>query len=75
MAENTERFRIHRNLSDAGLDESEIAECISLIEQKKYNELKRLLRKQRLSLLDSIHKYNTCIDCLDYFTHTMNISL
>ena len=67
-------FKIRRNLSDAGLNESDIAECISLIEQNRYAELNRLLTMHRLSLLDTVHKYNTCIDCLDYFTHTLERS-
>ncbi|SDB45280.1 hypothetical protein SAMN02910317_02299 [Ruminococcaceae bacterium FB2012] len=67
-------FKIRRNLSDAGLNETEIAECITLIEQNRYTELNRFLKKHRLSLLDSIHKYNARIDCLDYFTHTLDRS-
>lgn len=67
-------FKIRRNLTDAGMNESEIAECISLIEQNRYAELNRLLTKYRLSLLDSVHKYNARIDCLDYFTHTLERS-
>ena len=67
-------FKIRRNLSDAGLNESEIAKCISLIEQNRFTELDRLLTKHRLSLLDSVHKYNARIDCLDYFTHTLERS-
>ena len=64
-------FKIRRNLSDAGLSDTEIAECIKLIEEKKYTALDRLLTGHRLSLLESVHKYNARIDCLDYFTHTM----
>ena len=66
-------FKIWRNLSDAGLNESDIAECISLIKQNRYEELNRLLTRHRLSLLDSVHN-NTRIDCLDYFTHTLESS-
>ena len=67
-------FKIRRNLSDAGLNESKITECISLIEQNRFTEVDRLLTKHRLSLLDSVHKYNARIDCLDYFTHTLERS-
>ena len=73
MAEQ-DNFKIRRNLSDAGLNETEIAECITLIEQNRYTELNRLLTRHRLSLLDSVHKYNARIDCLDYFTHTLDRS-
>ena len=67
-------FKIRRNLNDAGMNESEIAKCISLIVQNRYTELNRMLTKHRLSLLDTVHKYNTYIDCLDYFTHTLEKS-
>ena len=73
MAEQ-DNFKIQRNLADAGMNESDIAECINLIEQNRNAELNRLLTKHRLSLLDTVHKYNTCIDCLDYFTHTLGRS-
>ena len=73
MAEQ-DNFKIRRNLSDAGLNETEIAECISLIEQNRFTELNRLLTRHRLSLLDSVHKYNARIDCFDYFTHTLDRS-
>ena len=67
-------FKIRRNPTDAGMNESEIAECISMIEQNRYAELNRLLTMHRLSLLDTVHKNNTCIDCLAYFTHTLERS-
>lgn len=67
-------FKIQRNLTDAGMNETEIAECISLIEQNRYTELNRLLKKHRMSLLNSVHKYNARIDCLDYFIHTLEKS-
>ena len=73
MAER-DLFMIRRNLSDAGMNGAEIDECISLIEQNRYKELNRLLTRHRLSLLDSVHRYNACIDCLDYFTHTLGMS-
>ena len=41
-------FKIQRKLTDAGMNETEIAECISLIEQNRYTELNRLLKKHRL---------------------------
>ena len=67
-------FKIQRNLTDAGMNETEIAECISLIEQNRYTELNRLLKKHRMSLLNSVHTYNARIDCLDYFIHTLEKS-
>ena len=74
MADKMDLFRIRRNLTDAGMSEAEISECIKLIEHKQYTALDKLLTKHRLSLLDRVHKYNYCIDCLDYFTHTIKRS-
>lgn len=59
------------NLRDMGLDDETTAKCLTLIEEKRYAELEKLLKAYRQTLLDSVHKYNDRIDCLDYFTYTM----
>ena len=59
------------NLRDMGLDDETTANCLRLIEEKRYAELDKLLRAYRQTLLDSVHKYNDRIDCLDYFTYTL----
>ena len=59
------------NLHDMGLDDRMTAECLELIRQKRYAELERLLKSYRQTLLDSVHKYNDRIDCLDYFTYKL----
>ncbi|MBQ8122385.1 MAG: hypothetical protein IJ170_03590 [Ruminococcus sp.] len=59
------------NLRDMGLDDWMTAECLKLVRQKRYAELERLLKSYRQTLLDSVHKYNDRIDCLDYFTYKL----
>ena len=59
------------NLHDMGLDDRMTAECLELVRQKRYAELERLLKSYRQTLLDSVHKYNDRIDCLDYFTYKL----
>ena len=59
------------NLHDMGLDDLMTAECLELVSQKRYAELERLLKSYRQTLLDSVHKYNDRIDCLDYFTYKL----
>ena len=59
------------NLHDMGLDDRMTAECLELVRQKRYAELERLLKSYRQTLLDSVHKYNDRIDCLDYFAYTL----
>ena len=62
------------NLRDMGLDDENVAKCLQMVESGKYQALDRFLKSYRQSLLDSVHKYNDRIDCLDYFTHTMKRS-
>ena len=62
---------ITENLRDMGLNDEMTAKCLMLIEENRYAELEKLLKIYRQSLLDSIHKYNDRIDCLDYFAYTL----
>jgi len=72
MARATDKTAVIReNLSDAGLNDKEVAECLKLIEQKRFDMLDRVLTEHRRSLLDSVHKYNSRIDCLDFLTYTL----
>lgn len=73
MAESKEMkiFKIRHNLYDAGMNETEIENCLKLIEEKKFPALEKILAKHRLLLLDRVHKYNDQIDCLDYLVYSM----
>ena len=59
------------NLHDMGLDDESIVKCLNMIESKQYQALDSFLKRYRQILLDSVHKYNDRIDCLDYFTYTL----
>ena len=62
---------ITENLRDMGLDDEMTVKYLMLIEEKRYTEFEKLMKTYRQSLLDSVHKYNDRIDCLDYFTYTL----
>lgn len=66
---------ITENLTDAGLDMKEIAECLEMINQHEFSALQKFLSDYRRKLLDSLHSCNDKIDCLDYFTYTLKKSL
>ena len=59
------------NLHDMGLDDETTAKCLMLIREKRYAELEKLLKAYRQSLLNSVHKYNERIDCLDFLTYKL----
>ena len=59
------------NLRDMGLDDEMTAKCLMLIEEKRYTEFEKLMKTYRQSLLDSVHKYNERIDCLDFLTYKL----
>lgn len=59
------------NLRDMGMDEEMIGKCLRMVMEKRFGELEKLLKAYRRALLDSVHKYNDRIDCLDYFTYKL----
>ena len=59
------------NLRDMGLDDEMTEKCLMLIGEKRYAELEKLLKAYRQTLLESVHKYNERIDCLDFLTYTL----
>lgn len=76
MALATDRIAvITENLTDAGLDKKGIAECLKMLEERRFTALEKFLISHRKKLLDSVHKYDKQIDCLDYFTYTLKKSL
>ncbi|MDE5765228.1 MAG: hypothetical protein K2I00_09765 [Ruminococcus sp.] len=66
---------ITENLTDAGLDKKSIAECLQMLDKRQFTVLEKFLVSHRKKLLDSVHKYDKQIDCLDYFTYTLKKSL
>ena len=64
-------FRIRRNLSDAGCNESQIVQFLELDEKRKRQEQYQLLSRQRALLLEELHQDQYKIDCLDYMVFAM----
>ena len=62
---------IIQNLKDAGCDSETIENFMADLQKgKKANGLKRLA-VHRKNLLDSLHREQKCIDCLDYLVYQM----
>lgn len=60
---------ITQNLKDAGCDSEMITEFWD--KNGKKDEQLRMLERQRLRLLDRVHKEEKRIDCLDYLVYQM----
>lgn len=62
---------VTENLRDMGLDNESAAKCLKMVESGQYQALDCFLKSYRQTLLDSVHKYNDRIDCLDFLTYTL----
>lgn len=71
MRENQSTEAIIQNLKDAGCDSETIEQFMADLQKgKEANSLKRLA-VHRKNLLDSLHREQKCIDCLDYLVYQM----
>ena len=71
MRENQSTEAIIQNLKDAGCDSDTIENFMADLQKgKRANGLKRLA-VHRKNLLDSLHREQKCIDCLDYLVYQM----
>lgn len=60
-----------QNLKDAGCDSETIENFMADLQKgKRANGLKRIA-VHRKNLLDSLHREQKCIDCLDYLVYQM----
>lgn len=62
---------IIKNLEDAGCNETKIRAFMAEMEYGKMSLLLNLLSEHRRELLDSLHKNQKQIDCLDYLIHQL----
>lgn len=69
MAEAGELKKIHQNLIDAGCDRQATDMCMAFIKEGQILDMMPILRKHRNALLDSVHKGQKQIDCLDYLLY------
>lgn len=71
MRKNQSTEAIIQNLKDAGCDSETIENFMADLQKgKEANGLKRLA-VHRKNLLDSLHREQKCIDCLDYLIYQM----
>lgn len=71
MQKNEPVESIIQNLKDAGCDAEMIEKFVADLQKgKEVNNLK-LLAGHRKKLLESLHKDQKCIDCLDYLVYQM----
>lgn len=71
MQKNEPVESIIQNLKDAGCDAETIKKFVADLQKgKEVNNLK-LLAGHRKKLLESLHKDQKCIDCLDYLVYQM----
>lgn len=71
MRVNESLESIIQNLKDAGCDSETIEKFMADLQKgKKASSLKRLA-VHRKKLLDSLHREQKCIDCLDYLVYQM----
>lgn len=72
MAEASDTKGILRqNLIDAGCDLEIVQQCMELAQRKKTAEMKRILACHRKLLLDTVHRSQKKIDCLDYLVYQL----
>ncbi len=72
MAEAHDTYNsIYQNLIDAGCDENITENCMSFVGNGRIVDMLPILTKQRKCLLDSVHKVQKQIDCLDYLIYKL----
>lgn len=62
---------LYQNLIDAGCDESITEKCMLLVNDGRTFDMLPILAKHRKCLLDSVHKSQKQIDCLDYLIYSL----
>ena len=60
---------IRQNLKDAGCCREQIDALLKEIKKGNVNQGLKTLSEHRCCLLDTLHKEQRCIDCLDYLVY------
>ncbi len=71
MYANKSDDAIIQNLKDAGCDMETIENFMSDLQKGDEKSSLKCLNIHRKKLLDSLHKEQKCIDCLDYLVYQM----
>lgn len=72
MYPNKSDDAIIQNLKDAGCDMETIEKFMSDLQKEDEKSGLKRLNAHRKKLLDSLHKEQKCIDCLDYLIYQMS---
>ena len=72
MYSNQSEDAIIQNLKDAGCDIKTIQNFMSDLQKGDEKSSLKCLDIHRKKLLDSLHKEQKCIDCLDYLVYQMS---
>lgn len=72
MYSNQSEDAIIQNLKDAGCDIKTIQKFMSDLQKGDEKSSLKCLDIHRKKLLDSLHKEQKCIDCLDYLVYQMS---
>lgn len=73
MAEATDTFGIlKQNLEDMGCGKEVTEECMELVHQERWKEVRKLLMKHKNKLLETLHMNQSQIDCLDYLVYKID---
>ena len=62
---------LRQNLTDAGCSREQTDKFINMIHNCERKRCMYELSKYRCQLLDSLHKNQKCIDCLDYLVYML----
>lgn len=62
---------LRQNLVDAGCGPDTVRQCMALAQKQDQSELIRVLSLHRRALLDTLHRSEKQIDCLDYLVYTL----
>ncbi|MDE6469985.1 MAG: hypothetical protein K2L19_03065 [Eubacterium sp.] len=62
---------LRQNLIDAGCNKKQSDELMNMIQNCEIKRCIKELSKHRCQLLDSLHKHQKCIDCLDYLVYML----
>ena len=60
---------IFQNLVDAGCDGNTTEQCMKCLSERNYAKMISLLSQHRKTLLDTYHRSQKQIDCLDYLIY------
>ena len=74
MYANRSDEAIIQNLKDAGCDAETIENFMSDLQKGDEKSSLKRLNLHRKKLLDSLHKEQKCIDCLDYLVYQMRVT-